>query len=70
MKLKPVRRSMGLLLLIDAGRAFLSPGEYPRRLQIGSPLIDDILDYFAENPELTRKVSIVEAALGLWLALG
>lgn len=69
MKLKPVRRCIGLLLLIDATRGFLAPSEYPRRLQFGSPLMDDILDYFAENPDLTRKFSIAEAVLGLWLAL-
>ncbi len=70
MKLKTVRRSIGLLLLLDGIRAFLAPTEHPRRLEFGPPLIDDILEYFAENPELTRKLSVGEVALGLWLILG
>ncbi len=69
MMLKPVRRSIGLLLLFDGAGGFLSPTEYPRRLQFGPPLFDDILDYFAENPNLTRKLSLAEIALGLWLIL-
>ena len=70
MELKPVRRSIGILLLIDGIRAFLAPSEYARRLEFGTPLIDDILEYFAENPELTRKFSMAEIAMGAWLAIG
>ena len=69
MKLKPVRRSIGLLLLFDGVAAFLAPGEYPRRFEFGPPLIDDILEYIAENPDLTRKFSLAEIALGLWLTI-
>ena len=67
MSLKPVRRSLGLILILDALRGFVSPVEYPRRLQFGSALWDDIMEYFAENPDLTRKVSMAEAAMGAWL---
>ncbi len=67
MSLKPVRRSLGLILMIDGVRGFLSPVEYPRRLQFGNALWDDIMDYFAENPDLTRKLSVAEAAVGAWL---
>ena len=70
MKLKPVRRSIGVLLMIDAMRAMLSPAEYARSLQFGNPLMDDILDYFAENPELTKRFAIGEIVLGAWMALG
>lgn len=69
MKLKPIRRSIGVLLLIDGIRAFASPTEYTRSLQMGRPLIDDILDYFAENPHLTRNFSIAEMVIGLWLTV-
>ena len=67
MSLKPVRRSLGLILMIDGLRGCLSPVEYPRRLQFGNALWDDIMDYFAENPDLTRKLSVAEAAVGAWL---
>lgn len=53
--------------MIDGVRGFLSPVEYPRRLQFGNALWDDIMDYFAENPDLTRKLSVAEAAVGAWL---
>lgn len=57
-------------MLVDGARAFLSPTEYPRSFQFGNPLIDDILDYFSENPALTRKFAAIEFALGLWLTFG
>lgn len=67
MTLKPFRRTLGILLLVDGVLAFISPTQYPRVLQIGNPLIDDILDYLAENPTLTRRLSTAEIAAGLWL---
>ena len=70
MTLKPFRRALGVLLLLDGALAFVSPDKYPRVLQIGNPLIDDILDYLADNPTLTRKLSVGEMAVGIWLALG
>ena len=70
MKLKPIRRSIGMLLLFDGIRSFISPTGYPRKLEFGSPMIDDILDYFAEHPELTRKLSLAEIVTGVWLTLG
>ncbi len=70
MKLKPVRRSLGALFLVDGLSAFLSPIEYPRKLECGAPMIDDMLDYFAENPEVTRRLAFAEIAIGLWLTLG
>ena len=70
MKLKPVRRSLGALFLFDGISAVLSPTAYPRKLEFGAPMVDDILDYFAENPELTRRLAVAEIAIGLWLTLG
>lgn len=70
MKLKPIRRSLGLLLLMDGMRAFVAPEQYARKLERGTPLVDDILEYFAENPRLTLSFSVTEIGLGLWLTLG
>ncbi len=70
MKLKPVRRSLGLLLLGDGIRALVAPQKYVRGLQRGSPMIDDMLEYLAENPRVTLSYSITEMAIGLWLVLG
>lgn len=70
MKLKPVRRSLGMLMLVDGALGLIFPSEYMRKLEFGIPLMDDILDYFAENPKLTQRVAIGEIVLGCWLTLG
>ena len=70
MKIKPFVRSFGLILLADGARAVVSPGQHARRLQVGSALIDDILDYVAENRPLARKLGFGEMAIGLFLTLG
>jgi hypothetical protein len=67
MKLKPIRRLLGLLVVGDGIRAFVAPEAYVRGLQCGTPLIDDILDYVAENRRLTLRFSMAEIAIGLWL---
>ncbi|MBV8812342.1 MAG: hypothetical protein JO033_27035 [Acidobacteriaceae bacterium] len=66
---KAARISIGALFIVDGIGAFLSPTEYPRRLQAGAPMIDDMLDYFSERPELTRRIATAEIAIGLWLVL-
>jgi hypothetical protein len=47
----------------------VAPQSYARNLQGGNPLIDDILDYFAENPRLMLRFSITEIVVGLWLTI-
>ena len=59
-----------MLLVFDGIRALLSPADYARSLQFGNPMADDILDYFAENPELTKRFAMGEIVLGAWMALG
>ncbi len=67
MKLRPITRFFGLLLIGDGINALSAPREYLRQLQTGTPLIDDLLEFFAQQPELTREVSVAEIALGAWL---
>jgi len=43
--------------------------EYPLELELGLPVIDDVLEYFAARPELTRSVSLAEIVLGAWLVV-
>jgi hypothetical protein len=57
-------------MLIDGIRAFRAPAECARRLEFGNPFIDDVLEYFAENPDLARGFSIAEIAIATWLVLG
>ena len=59
-----------MLLLVDGTLAFTYPTKYLRKLEIGNPLIDDVLDYLADNPKLTRQLSVGEIAIGLWLTFG
>jgi hypothetical protein len=56
----------GIVLLVDGAAALSSPRAYLRSLEKGTPIIDDLLEFFAENPDLTRKFSILEIAAGLW----
>ncbi len=72
MKLKPIRRSVGLMLLADGIRElYETPQKYVRGLQRGTPLSNDKRDYFqADNPRLTLIFSITEMTIGLWLTLG
>lgn len=70
MKIRPIRRSLGLMLLGDGVRAFAAPQKYVRGLQRGTPLFDDILEYLAENPRFTVSFSVTEIAIGLWLTFG
>jgi len=65
--MKFVTRSLGLMMVLDGVSALISPRDYPRELEIGLPVIDDVLEYFAQRPELTRGVSLGEIVLGAWL---
>lgn len=67
MKLRPFSRLLGLAMLADGAAALSAPRTYLRNLEKGTPIIDDLLEFFAENPDLTRKFAIVEVGLGLWL---
>jgi hypothetical protein len=69
MTLKPVRRSIGFLLLADGIVALFTPSDYVRKLEFGNPLADDLLEYLAENPRLIRRLKLFEIALGIWLVL-
>lgn len=69
MKLRPFSRLFGLVLLADGAAALNSPRKYLRQLEKGTPIIDDLLEFFAQNPDLTRKFAIAEIATGLWFAL-
>jgi hypothetical protein len=55
------------MMVLDGVSALLSPREYPGELETGVPVIDDVLEYFAERPRLTQGVSAAEIALGAWL---
>ena len=70
MTFKPIRKSLGLLLVSDGIRAFIAPEAYVRSLQRGNPLIDDILDYLGGNRRLMLRFSVIEMVVGLWLTLG
>lgn len=67
MKLRPFSRLFGIVLLADGTAALSSPRSYLRSLQKGTPIIDDLLELFAQNPDLTRGFSLVEIIAGAWL---
>lgn len=59
----------GIILLADGTAALKAPRAYLRSLEKGTPIIDDLLELFAENPDLTRNFAKLEILTGLWLAL-
>ena len=67
MKLRPISRILGLVLIADGTMALSAPRSYLRSLEKGTPIIDDLLEFFAQNPELTRQFSMAEVIAGLWL---
>jgi hypothetical protein len=69
MILRSITRAVGVVLLVDGISALISPTNYLRKLETGTPLIDDLLDYCAENPDITRGFALLEASLGAWLTL-
>jgi hypothetical protein len=68
MILRSITRAVGVVLLVDGISALIAPTNL-RKLETGAPLIDDLLDYCAENPDITRGFALLEASLGAWLTL-
>ncbi|MDQ2773610.1 MAG: hypothetical protein M3Y57_01590 [Acidobacteriota bacterium] len=64
-----ISRIFGAVLVADGICAMVEPTTYSRRLEIGTPIIDDLLEFCAENPDITRGFSVLEIALGAWLTL-
>ena len=64
-----LRKTIGYLMVADGLAALIAPRDYIRKLEFGNSLVNDLLEYFAERPELTRGFSVSEIAIGLFLAL-
>ncbi len=69
MKLRPLSRLFGIILLADGVAALNAPREYTRGLEKGTPIVDDLLELLADNPDLVRKFSMLEIVAGLYLTL-
>jgi hypothetical protein len=69
MNTRTLRQSFGFVLVMDGLAGLFWPTRYLRKLQIGAATYDDMLDYLAERPSLTRKLCVAEIAVGTWLAL-
>lgn len=65
-----LKKTFGLVLVVDGLSALLAPRKYLRKLQSGAPLVDDLLEVLAEHPELARALSAAEIAIGSWLVAG
>jgi hypothetical protein len=68
-KNKGIERWTGVVLIGDGIAGMVWPREYLRKLKIGPEPINQVLESFAERPELTRAVCAVEVAFGLWVLL-
>ena len=54
-------------MVADGTGGLLRPRQYPRSLKAGLPVIDDLLEFAAQNPEITQALSTAEILLGAWL---
>lgn len=59
--------ALGWMLVGDGLAAFFAPSSYIRRWQVGNGFIDDLLEYFIENPGVTRGVAAGEVIAGVAL---
>ncbi len=67
MTLKPLTKSLGLMMVADGVSALIAPRKYLSKLETGEALIDVPLRYLEARPELARGLSAVEVVLGAWL---
>lgn len=64
-----LRMAIGWMLVGDGMAALFAPAAYMRRWQIGEGFIDDLLEFFAENPGVTRGIAAAEVVAGVTLLL-
>ncbi len=64
-----LRKTLGLVLVVDGLSAVLAPRKYLRTLQDGVPLVDDLLELLAERPDVARGLSAAEILIGAWLVV-
>jgi hypothetical protein len=62
-----LRMALGWMMIGDGLAALFAPSAYMRRWQVGNGFIDDLLEYFAENPRVTRSVAVAEIVAGVTL---
>jgi hypothetical protein len=67
MKTKGIERWTGLVMVGDGAAGLIWPREYLRKLKVGPAPMNNILEDFAERPELTRVMCLCEIALGAWI---
>lgn len=60
-----LRTVLGLALVVDGCAALIRPRAYLRGLKSGTPLVDDVLEFFAERPDLASKVAAGEVVAGV-----
>jgi hypothetical protein len=60
-----LRLTLGWMMIGDGLAAFFAPEAYMRRWQVGDGFIDDLLEYFVQNPSVTRGVAIAEVVAGV-----
>lgn len=66
----PIRRVSGIALITDGVAALLKPRVYLRDLKSGTPLVDDVLEFFAQRPDLATKAAALEVVIGFSLLFG
>ncbi len=58
----------GMLLIGDGLLAVINPRRHCLLWEVGPQSCRDVIDEFADHPQMTRAVGAVELLLGVWLA--
>jgi hypothetical protein len=68
MGIKRLKESLAIVLIGDGAVAFLDPDRHNRLWKKGPQPYQKVMREFVQRPGLTRLLSVLEIALGLWLA--
>ena len=67
MRSRGIQRWTGLVMVGDGLAGLIWPREYLRKLEVGPKPVNDVLEHFAQRPDLTRALCAIEVLAGVWI---
>ena len=64
MQHRGVERWTGLVFMGDGLAGLIWPREYLRKLKVGPPIMNNLLEHFADRPLVTRYLCVAEIVFG------
>lgn len=68
MNQKTLSRVAGMVFVADGTAGLIYPKRYLQELKAGPPALRLGMEFFSQQPRLTRSLCVLEVALGIWLA--